>query len=91
MAGRWSSPKQPQGREPMKAKTPAKKTLAEQVSERVKNIGEARREKAMSELKAKHVEEEDAMLALMYGPDWRTKDLDRLFSNDPPRENKKAS
>ena len=36
---------------------------------------DALREKAAAELREKHRAEEEAMMAMIYGPDWATRDL----------------
>lgn len=87
MPRQWSSHKKPQEREPVKKPQPIKKTLSEQVSDRVHSIGQARRERAQEEQRALHRKDEDEMMALMYGPDWRTKHIE----GDPPEDARKAS
>lgn len=63
------SPKKPASkREPKKAPKP--QTLQEVCRTMLDEQAEARREKIAAENREKHRAEEDAMMAMIYGPDW---------------------
>lgn len=59
-----------------------KKTLAEACFEKLKIDQELKRAKEEAARRDQCKEQEDAMLALMYGPNWKTKQL----PGDPPRQ-----
>jgi hypothetical protein len=66
------SPKKPAAkREPKKAPKP--QTLQEVCRTMLDEHAEARREMTAAENREKHRAEEDAVMAMMYGPDWREK------------------
>lgn len=79
MPRRWRSQKKPpQVRESEKEK----KTLEDHCREISTTLAEARRAKVAAEKREKDRLIEDEQMALMYGPDWRTRtDLD-----DRPKE-----
>lgn len=63
------APKKPSPkREPKKAPKPT--TLQEVCRAMLDERAEARREKIAAELREKHRAEEDAVMAMIYGPDW---------------------
>jgi hypothetical protein len=60
-------------REPKKEPKP--KTLEEVCRSMLAEQAEARREKIAAERREEHRAEEDAVMAMIYGPDWATRDL----------------
>jgi len=68
MAPPRSGKKPSSKREPKKAPKP--RTLQEVCRAMLDEQAEARREKIAAELREKHRAEEDAMMAMIYGPDW---------------------
>jgi hypothetical protein len=56
-------------------KEEAKKTLAEACFEKIKIDQEIKRAKQEAAQRNQFKEQEDEMLALMYGPNWKTKQL----------------
>lgn len=76
-----SSNKTPaKGREAMKQskkkeeKAP-KKTLSELCDQRIKTIHSEKRERDEQALRVKHKAQEDEMMAMIHGPNWRQKEL----------------
>lgn len=59
---------------------PPRKSLAELCQEKISTIHDAKREREDAAKRAQHREQEDEMMAMIYGPNWRTKQL----PFDPP-------
>jgi hypothetical protein len=62
-------------------KQPTKKSLAEAMQERLKFISDARREKDAAERREKFKDQEDEVMVMTHGPDWRKK-----LAGEPVRE-----
>ena len=57
----------------MKAPKQPKKSLSEEMAERLKTLSEARLEKQAAEKREKHRQQEDEMMEMIHGPEWRTR------------------
>ena len=84
---RFQQKQPPQGRDTMDSKKP-KKTLSEEMADRLKQISEARREKVAAEKLEQYRKQEDATMEQCYGPHWRTRYPGEPMPDD---EVKKAS
>ena len=65
-----------------------KKSLSEEMGERLKTLSEARREKQAEEQRAKWRQQEDEVMAMVHGPNWRER---YAGEPEPDNEGRKAS
>lgn len=74
MAGRAGRAvnKQPQGREAQKPKQ--KKSFQDECKDRIVQMHEAQRERAAKISQEKHREEEDEVMRMTYGPNWKSQE-----------------
>lgn len=71
-----SQKKNPQHREPMKqAQQQKKKSLADICKERLEFLQNAKQQKEDAKKREIHRQQEDEVMAMTYGPNWRTKHL----------------
>lgn len=54
-----------------KSQKHAKKTMAEVMQDRLTKLSDTRKEKMEREAREKHRPEEDEVMAMTYGPNWR--------------------
>lgn len=71
MSRRGNTAKAPQPREPHKE--PKKVTLADECRNRLSVLHEQERSRQLDATRARHRAEEDEVMAMMYGPNWRSR------------------